>query len=206
MDTHRDLLIIWEIDFEKLPPDYRSLVNPDVPLPADVQFFEVERTWADVIRTLLIGVILIIAGIALAIAYIAAKRSETDVSAFFDPWNFLLIGAALGVLIGAFSIYSIRAKVQIINAHQAGHSMRFGLFLAPDALLIREESGVSVLGRNRIQRIEQDAQRRTIVFYRPDGAATTPQITLPDQLHNIDLPMLWERVQAWWKASPSPSI
>ena len=135
-------------DAAKLPSEVVALLDPTVPLPADVRFFETRFDLAH----LTIG-LLIAAGFALATLVLVPFGVLYFIEGFKDPrgggsgqlgpLGFGLLCA----LVTWFCVTSVLTGLKFAARQRRGECTRRGTFLTPDALVQATENDTTILPR-----------------------------------------------------------
>jgi hypothetical protein len=129
-------------DPEKIPPDIRQLEDSSQPLPADVQFFEEKFTLAGLVKSLILGIVLMAVGI-LVIAfffYVVFSPRLTTVYSGPTSFDFAIGGVGLAFLIGGYLLFvSVRSEYRLMREQARGADTRYGIFLVKD-LFVRHSS------------------------------------------------------------------
>ena len=223
MNSVRDLLLVNQSNLKKLPVSYASLVDPMVPLPADVRFYPLVRTWKDVRNNILFGIIGLLIGlvagyVTLNVSFFSDAIGKGVANVADDPAGYVaaIPGtiALIGFLFGLVSLNSTRSTVRIVRARQSGKAYRFGLFISAQAVLIQEENRYNFLGKNRIVEVDRSSSGATrLAYYKVDKSKTKEKTgdnggedklihcTLPKKLEALSLDGIFDLVQNWSKAT-----
>lgn len=225
MSNVRDLVIINESDPKKLPEAYASLLDPTVPLPIDVRFYPLVRSWKNVRNRIVFALIALLIG--LVAAYFTIKLSgflgsltpTNNYSETKAESQITAVPAAIaiiGILGGLIILNSTRNTIRIVRARQSGAAYRFGLFVSPQALLIQEEGNYVFLGKDRILKVERASSGRTELVYKDDkpekndksGDSAPPKeeeklrrSSLPDKLETMSPDEIFKLAETWYAAA-----
>lgn len=131
LNTISPILITGEIT--KVPEAYRPWFDPALPLPAAVRFFPEQKTRADVLYRIGLGIglmgvgaLLVLFGLVLIIVPIIG------------------IGFIFG---GVLLLRSARTAQRTATAQAAGRLPRFGVFISRDTLLFRTSLDYTIISR-----------------------------------------------------------
>jgi hypothetical protein len=169
-------------ELTKLPPDLQPLMEPSTALPAEVRFFEERKTYQDAIRTLCIGVALIALGIALVFPGVLIAFYAAIVGLVFILGGVLLLG-------------SLRTKLRSMTSQREGQHTRYGVFVTPEAVLVRTELDYALIPREAYH----DLQGNTLYYRQADQ---TKSLNLPISLIAPATPAsLQHAVREWAKGA-----
>lgn len=181
-------------DVEKLAPEYQQLLDPAHPLPANVGFYPSRPGWLRLFGTIA-GIIVLLACAACAIfgnAKINEGRNTADDNTLLTVGGFFLIASlAAGV--------AARAQFRQLRARAAGRTLRYGLFLAPDALILRNSIGYTFLPRERITGTRLEGLDAQVLYTTNQGKGY--HLTLFRPLGELDGPQLLAVVRQWLGAT-----
>lgn len=188
-----------EYDVEKLPGTYRGLLDPAQPVPPGVTFIATGPNWLGVIGGLAGGVRALLCGLLSVVAYIVDANSG-PVTIYSGGAGCFLTAAALGLAIGVGLLLIARVQHRRLTAGTNGTGQRYGLFLAPDGLLLRGGIGYTLLPRERIIGARLEGSHAQVRYRRDNG--TPFQVTLDQHYDNVAGPQLLAMVRQWLGADP----
>lgn len=145
MSDIADVIITGEIT--KLPPEYAELLDPQLPLPAHVAFFEKRITAGQMIGTVVVATGLAMLG-ALATLFgayyvLEQLRSPQMTSTDFVP----LIFGLVCLFASWMMLQSLRLRRDMMIRQQKGEPTRLGIFLTPDSIFEVNEFGYCIVPR-----------------------------------------------------------
>lgn len=172
----------------EIPPPYRDVMEPQRPLPADVEFIKQEGhvslggAWA---MALLLG--------AFGLLMVGALPFDLWKELHKGPpnvWQIVLWGVLL--VLGSVLLYGAVRRVrgeQALAAEQERKDFRYGLFLFSDALLIRlHGEPCTLVPRARIERVRTLDQMQGgawIVLHVHTDSGNEQQLTIPGSLGSL---------------------
>jgi hypothetical protein len=168
--------VLW-VDESTLPDDVRALFHPAASLPDDVQFFS-DRTPMGAVWWVGGGF-----GALLALASVNTLTAQLGAPSGFDRW----LGLGIALAIGGTGLALVRAAWQAHDRdkQQLAGTWRYGIYLLPDALVVRLPNTAALVARERfagvrstVQRTEHNTQRRilTLAYLDDDGTERTAPI------------------------------
>ena len=160
----------------KLPPACQRLLDEDQPLPADVRFFEARLTVGGLTRRVLLGGALLLSGIVLV---------ALGVLLVFLP----LLGLVLA-LVGWILLNGARKRTALVRRQLDGEHLRYGVFLLPEAMLIRTEIDYTLIPRDKLELL-----RDLTLFY--DHLGESKSLMLPGSLVGAEASELTGAIEAW---------
>jgi hypothetical protein len=167
----------------QLPPDYQRLLNPNEPMPGDVQFFEEKATaswfdnrpwlWFAMSASMGVGMQLLLWG-GIEIVTVLSNAA----------------GATIGSWVGSKS----HPRYRSLTVQAFGEQTRYGVFLTPWDIIVRRWQSWHVLDRDMVLGVEND-----VVFYPNAFGPHRPlnRLKLPKTLVDADREDLADAIRVW---------
>jgi hypothetical protein len=182
--------VIATSDPDQLPPELAQLLDATRPIPPGTRFFEEAFTLGGMARALLVGLLLVPLG--LLVGRIAVMPFHmSDGSTRQNPYMIYELAFAAACLIGAWLLLgSLRGRWRAMRAQQAGRGTRYGVFLLPNAILLRGMTDILAVPRGLVT-----AVREHRLHYLRDGKPRNDG--LPKRLVGQPRESLEQAMQAW---------
>ena len=164
---------------DQLPPEFQRLADPQQPVPADVLFFEEQKTWGSFVARLAISLLLIGLGWPLITIGLA-----------FLP--LLIVG--LVCWLGSILLFrSMWSDMRIMRRQRAGQATRYGVFLSSDAVLIHTDTDFTLIPRQNVAALDDNRLHYT---WNDKPRA----LILPAKIVGANSATLRQALQDWQKA------
>lgn len=180
---------------DKLTPDVAALVEPAVPLPAGVQFFERQFTTGSAVVAVLWAIGFAVFGLLSVVVGVAWAIESSKHVTVYRGTDLSVIGFGLLCWLITWVMFgTARDRLRLANEQAAGRSTRAGLFLTPDTLVDADSSSWTIIPRPNVG----DVAAGSIPYKAKDQ---TKQIRLPAAFVGVDRATVEQAVTAWRQAS-----
>ena len=133
-------------DHAKLPPDVTALLDPAVPLPAGVRFFEKRYEYAEMIGRVFWAIGLIVAAVFIIPFGVYSIVFDLRHASQHTSVSYLPLGFGLVCALGAWMIASSVLTCAHLRGQQlSGKPTRRGTFLRSDVLIQHGESDTTII-------------------------------------------------------------
>jgi hypothetical protein len=182
-----------EYDIDKLAPEHKRLLDQAQALPGDVGFFPTKPSWLKLIGALVAVFLLALCGICAIIGNFTLVGGPTTV--YDQTGSFLITVGGVFLIASLAAIFIARAQYRQLNSQASGQVARYGLFLAPDAILLRNSLGYTLVPRERIVTTRMEGTEAQVVYRNNEGK--DQNLTLSQPLGGLNGPQLLAAVRQW---------
>lgn len=182
-----------QYDIDKLALEYKRLLDQDQPLSGDVGFFPTQPSVLKLIAAIVAVGVLALCGVCTIIGNFTLVGGATTV--YDTTGNFLLTVGAFLLIASVALIFVARAQYRQLRSRRAGNIARYGLFLIPDALLLRNSLGYTFVPRERIINTQMEGIHAQVIYRNDEG--NDQQLTLSQIFGGLNGSQLLAVVRQW---------
>lgn len=182
--------VITTADMAKLPAECAALLDPQIPLPTGIEFFEKRVTFQELVMTSLSSLVLALIGVVALLIGITSLFSQRQyVYDNSTDWYIIFFGVTF-LFASWMMLGSLRTRWELMQRQGRGEPTRLGIFLTPQGLMEANELAYTLIPRSQFVGVVGATVR-----YRMGGAEKS--FNLPATLVRDTPAALVAAIQRW---------